>query len=271
TEKIEGLKAYFGMGLIVKDASGCLDHKYVPTIGFDNTDCAGIIRGQVVMDDNKNCMVDGGDTGLENVMVSCIPSPQGLAFTNASGHYQYYVPKNTEHALTQQHGFLFPDCPENSIIVPPLNSGQLSDQNNFYNDPAQVNDLVISMGYSIPPRPGFPFELQVQIDNKGLLKTSGQATIIYNSSVNYISGGCNHDAGLQEIYLQFTDIPAFTGSQKFVLKFETPPTVALGTIQKYEARVVPVLSDATKHNNEEVMQVTVVGSYDPNDKAVSLP
>lgn len=271
TSIVTGLKPYFGIGLIVTDASGCMAHKYVPTIGFNNFDCAGIIRGRVVLDENSNCMIDGNDSGLENVMVSCVPSPQGLAFTNASGHYQYYVPKNTEHLLTQHHGYLFPVCPTSSVIVPPLASGQMSDQNNFYNDPAQIEDLVISMGYSIPPRPGFPFELIVNIENKGLFKANGQATISYNQSVNYIAGGTNHDPALKEIYLNFNDLPAFTGSQKFTLRFETPASVPLGTIQKYVGKVTPILSDASKHNNEETIRVEVVGSYDPNDKSVTLP
>ena len=173
--------------------------------------------------------------------------------------------------MTQQHGYLFPVCPTSSVIVPPLASGQMSDQNNFYNDPAQVNDLVISMGYMIPPRPGFPFDLHVEIQNKGLYKTSGQATIKYNASVNFISGGTSSNPALQEVYLQFTDLPAFTGKQTFVLRFGTPASVPLGTIQKYVGSVIPVLSDATKHNNEETIRVEVVGSYDPNDKTVALP
>ncbi len=267
---VSNLPAYFGMGVKITDSNGCISQDFVPSIGFNNYDCAAVVRGKVLLDANTNCVEDSGENGLENVLVACLPTVQGFTKTNALGNYQYFVPKDQSYVITQHPDYLNPVCPSASIITPTLSAGQISDNHNFYDTPYEVNDLKVSMNYLIPPRPGFDFELHVLVSNAGLYKTTGEVKVKFDPGVTYISGASSIDLSNYEATLDFTDLPAFTGEQRFVLRFSTPATTALGTRQKYVAHAYPDVNDVRKIDNEEKLDIEVVGSYDPNDIRVKV-
>ena len=58
-------------------------------------------------------------------------------------------------------------------------------------------------------------------------------------------------------------------TQSFVVNLNLPPTVALGTDITYTATIAPTENDINLANNTKIIQRTVTGSFDPNDKQVS--
>ncbi|MES2620329.1 MAG: SprB repeat-containing protein, partial [Bacteroidota bacterium] len=54
------LDANWGIGVWVTDANGCSAGVYENSVGYQNLNCAAIIRGKVVDDINTNCVIDAG-------------------------------------------------------------------------------------------------------------------------------------------------------------------------------------------------------------------
>lgn len=270
TTMISGLPAYFGMGVIVTDQKGCIAQDFVSSIGFTNYDCAAIVRGKVWVDDNVDCTETTGEKGLENVMISCLPTAQGYTRTATGGDFQFYVPKDQAYVINQHPDYLNPVCPTGAITTSVLAAGQISDGHQFYDTPYEVEDLKVSMSYTTPPRPGFDFDLFITVSNVGLYKTTGEVKLNFDPSIMYITGANAVDITNHELTLFFTDLPAFFGTQKFQIRFIVPVPTPLGRRLKFTAHVYPDANDATLVDNEENLNIEVVGSYDPNDISVKV-
>lgn len=260
-----GLEAQWGIGVYVTDAAGCWAHAYANSVGYQNLSCAAIIEGNVLDDANGNCTADAGEYGLQGTYVSCVPGAGTI--TNSTGNYRFYVPANN-YAITQYAQFRNQICPTGSIILNGATAGNTYSNQDFFDQPLNVADLRVSIT-SMPPRPGFTHNFSVYIFNDGLYPVSGQAELDYDAGVTYLSGATTVNTGTHTAYIDFTNLAPGGGYTYSVLNFATPAGTALGTLQHYSAHVTPDVNDATPPNNTEDITATVVGSYDPNDKAVT--
>jgi hypothetical protein len=79
---------YGNLYVSVTDANGCSNnnHTYV-NYNAANNSCYCTISGKVYKDANSNCTIDGGETGIHNIMIHC--SGVGYAFTDANGNYSF--------------------------------------------------------------------------------------------------------------------------------------------------------------------------------------
>lgn len=266
-----GLVSYFGIGVIAKDSKGCVDQDYSPSVGYVSLDCAALIKGTVYNDANENCTPDIGEQGIENVFITCMPNVQYATTTDDFGNYHFYVPKDQQYLITQTEEYKGQICPTGSIITPVTTAAQVYEFNDFFDKPLDVNDLKVSMNYYEPARPGFTHKLIVHVLNAGLHKANGNVILDYDAAVQYVTGGSSVDQVNRKVTFNFTDLLPFTGSIQFEVVFQTPATSLAGEQQKYIAHVYPDLNDASFVDNEENLILTVVNSYDPNEKSISFP
>ncbi len=272
TATASGLHGDWGVGVVVTDANGCIAYPYSPSVGYLTTDnCATIISGTVVDDVNGNCTQDAGETGLWNTLVTTAPG--GQIFTNSTGQYRFVLPSGGNYALSQFAQNRNQICPTSSLLLNNTVVGTAYSDNNFYDQAPLVSDLRVSLSAE-KPRPGFNHTIYLVIYNDGLYAQSGSVELVYDAGVSYEAQVWNeglsvtNNVSIHTLTLSFSNLAPSGGNIGIGLEFSTPASTALGTQQNYSAHVTPDVNDATPPNNTEAMQLTVVGSYDPNEISV---
>jgi uncharacterized repeat protein (TIGR01451 family) len=156
----------------------------------------------------------------------------------------------------------------NNITVP-NGSGVVS-----YYFPMTFNpytDLGVDIyNYNPPPRPGFTYQNTIKYTNLGSLAiASGTVTFTKPAAVSIstisITGTTANATGFT---YDFTNL--LPGQSRYItvtLQVPTIPTVALGDVLTATAAVTIPAGDVNASNNTDELIQTIVGSYDPNDKA----
>lgn len=134
-------------------------------------------------------------------------------------------------------------------------------------------DLTVTLYSSgAPPRPGFTYANTIQIRNSGNeLIPAGTVTFTKNNVVSITAvsptGTVANSTGFT---YDFTNLTA--GESRYIyVTMQTPtiPTVALGDLLTNTASVTIPTGDVNINNNNFSLTQSIVGSYDPNDKAES--
>src|SRR5690606_38302859 len=106
---------------------------------------------------------------------------------------------------------------------------------------------------------------------KGNLTSSAIIDYEYDEHVTFMSATISnytHDVANRTLSFSIPNlVPGF--SSRFEMLFYTPDTTALGTRIVECARILPIQNDVSFIDNVECDSITVVGSYDPNDKRVT--
>jgi len=160
-----------------------------------------------------------------------------------------------------------------SITVNAQNTGDTYGGNNF----AVIIPPVYCDGYlsvvvpSPPPRPGFTNQVEYLYHNTlSGSPVSLTAVLTYNTGEVYISAvpaPDNIDTVARTLSWNVSNVASGTTWHTDIV-FYNPPTVSLGAIRSYSGSVLNS-SCAGMDTARVQQQVLVVGSYDPNDKAVS--
>jgi uncharacterized repeat protein (TIGR01451 family) len=98
--------------------------------------------------------------------------------------------------------------------------------------------------------------------------STGQTKLTLDAKTNAVTAS---DAGVISGKVVTWNYSLNQGEQKsFHLQTQilAPPTVNIGDVLLYEAKVIPATADSFSNNNIDSIGRTVQGSYDPNDKAV---
>ena len=242
--------------------SGCFNwNAYTIPQSKADTAC-GEITGNVYYDMNKNCAFDGGEYSIAKRILIANPGNH-IAITNLSGQYQFRLPDGT---YTIQEANSLGNCPSTFSVTLDKNNRRPAAVNFF--DALDINyDVKASLSIS-QVRPGFVFYVdpvfsntisnQVFSGEKGWLVipssvklekvnvpyTTSNDTLYFALDANYSNGG---------IHLSFL-------ANNLVLGQEL--TMCAGIIGKQTENQLA--------NNTTCYTVTVVGSYDPNDKRMFL-
>jgi hypothetical protein len=281
---IAGLSAGYEY-VSVTDANGCAGYGYV-TIQNDNTStsCFCTISGKVYYDANGNCGIDGGDNGLENIMIHC--SGFGYTFTDANGNYSFQVPTGS-YTITQQINQYYPlaACQSNNIAVSVVAATGCTNTVNFANNIIVNHDLRITTTSSFaPPIPGNVYQQKLIVKNDGTVAEAGvqlgyqhdgQLPFGSSSDVNFLD---NSGFGYPNWFSIQSGFPTLNPgiSNVINLSYNAPTNIPLGTVIDFfdtVAKAAPIdtewLLDQSPWNNVNTFQPIVVGSYDPNFKEVS--
>lgn len=232
------------------------------------------ISGKVYYDLNQNNLVDGTDAPAINQLIQLNNGTTTL--TGNAGNYSFYTsPGNYSVQPAPNTSIASLSVTPGSINVNAPTSGINYGNNNFA--------VVIPSAYCLgslsvvsntpPPRPGFTNNITVKFKNEVAGSPVSQTIrMFYPGQQSYVSANPSPslvDTAAKMLEWQTGNVNV-GGQWSAVVKFETPPppTVQNGAILQYSASVVN--SSCSSLDTLQTRQfVTVVGSYDPNDKAVS--
>lgn len=271
--------------LTVTDANGCTARKHFRiTNSNTNPSCYCTISGTVYVDANTNCILDAGETGLENIRVNC--SGYGSTFTDANGFYSFRVPTGT-YTISEQVKAFYPlaSCQSNNVSVSVVAAAGCNNVVNFANDVTTIHDLkIVTVNSTLPPIPGNNYRQKVIVKNQGTVAETGiQMGYQHDSQMPFANSTLTsfmqpNSVGAPYNYSVTTGFPSLNPNRSSVmlLNYNTPTNIPLGTtVNFYDTvtHVAPIgtnwLLDYSPWDNVNTYQTSVIGSYDPNYKEVS--
>lgn len=232
-------------------------------------------RLNAFLDTNNNGIQDNGEAnftlGNYNYQVNNGPmhsvssnTPyfiyEGNVATTYNFSYTIRSPYSTYHTLTTSS--------HNNIHIT-TNGGIVT-----YNFPVRTipyQDLAVYLHIGTPPRPGFQYTSYISYkNNSNAVVSSGTVTFTKNSQVTIASTTPNVSSNATGFTYNFTNLqPYETRLITVIMNVPTIPTVALGNQLTNTASITSLPGDIDLQNNTSSLTQTIVGSYDPNDKAES--
>jgi hypothetical protein len=235
--------------------------------------CSGVgtIRGVVFLDADQDGVHDSGEAGLPSWTVTL--SPGGRATTSGDdGAYMFsFLEPGTYVVAEVPRANWFQTCPPvPGTYTVDLTEGQTVTGRDFGNAPnASVHDLAVSVAAG-RARPGFQKFYSVNYQNKGTLTTDATVELELPSQVQHLdsSPGGTYSGAWHSVTWELDDLwPGESGG--LWTRVQIPASAPLGTVLTASARIEPAAGDAFWQDNEDEESQVVVGSYDPNDKAVA--
>lgn len=261
-------------GCTISDNSGCtlVRNYYVD----QDSSCYLTIAGYVYNVSLSNTCSPSGATPVSYTMVTL--QPIGLTtFTDINGFYDFSVatPGNYTVEFTNASGFYTQLCPSGNIAVNGTVAGGYYGNNNFYITSPNAQDLSVDLSHYTTATPGFGLWTTLQFCNDGQVTMSGTIDYVYDAQLTYdqiwaITGAgstvfTGHNAANNLLTFSFSNLaPGQCGN--IYVDLMTPTTVPLGNIVGNAATIYPLNGDATPANNIDVDTLTVIGSWDPNEK-----
>ena len=218
--------------------------------------------------------------GNENYQMQGVPlvvteggTGNNTVFANWNGEYLYYMGTGAVSVTPQIPGSpYFTLTPASfSTTFSSLNNNVAAD---FCLDANGVHpDLEISILPDGPARPGFDANYVVVIKNKGTEVQSGTCAVTFDDALtDFVSASGSGVQSGNQISWTFSNLVPFANHVvNFKLNVNSPmetPAVNIGDTLDFTA-VVSAGTDETPADNTFEFDQVVVGSFDPNDKAVS--
>ncbi|QQR87411.1 MAG: DUF11 domain-containing protein [Flavobacteriales bacterium] len=235
-----------------------------------NSNCppgAPVAIGSVFLDSNGNGLCDSGELPYTQASLATSGTVAGPA---TDGTYSVTLPIGS-HAIS-----CIPNTAYVSNIAPATHTATFIgvaevDSLNHFAITLQPNiqDLVVDLTLLTPPVPGFYSQARISYINAGTQVENGSVTLIHDALLAFSSSTPSPDnVNVNVITWNFTQLQI--GEQRAIdLLLYTPVGTLLSTVVSHTAVVDPSPTDETPSNNSSSSVTDVVGSYDPNDKAVS--
>jgi uncharacterized repeat protein (TIGR01451 family) len=247
----------------VTDANGCNN---AISVNLQNVNCS-VIQGTVFNDINNDGVQNNGETGVSGINVNLAPA-NIYCFTDVNGSYSFSATSGTYTiSLSNPPQFYTSSPVSHSVNV--TTYGQIYSQNNFALAPSpNINELSVNLWYYTPPRPGFTSNLYLFYKNNGTTVQNGTVKLVFDNHFSFTSSTPNYSSLSNDtLTWNFTNIAPFSQGT-ITASFTLPTTVSLGTQLTSFATIYPFAGDTLPANNFDTLNEIVVGSYDPNDKAV---
>lgn len=226
----------------------------------------GTVSGTVFNDVDQNCTQDPYEPGLPYRILTVQPGPR-YGMTDAQGHYFIGMPFGN-YTLAQPLVDEAQQCPA-AVPVPFTVNGTNSNITINLADSSLVpHDLELFL-HATAFRPGFPFTIWGGIRNNtayasGTVSLSLSYPTLLDPVIAY--GGGTATGGNAE--WNFGVIPAYTWLfGNFSITGTLPPDPdLLGEAVVLTAIATNSMSETSLSNNTKLLNRTVTGSFDPNDK-----
>lgn len=141
---------------------------------------------------------------------------------------------------------------------------------NFPITTVPYQDIAINMYNATTATPGFPYINYITYTNNGNLTIPAGTVTMLTDVVFPITSSETITATPDGFTFNFANLLPFESrTMTFSMQVPTIPTVSLGDIVGNVASISSVEGDVVPENNFSVVNTTIVGSYDPNDKAES--
>lgn len=197
----------------------------------------------------------------------------GVILSNQKGEYTIPVQKGTHTITPKLENLEYYTIAPESIDINVSSETNPIIQDFCFSPIPDKNDLEITITpIGTPARPGFDSSYKIMYKNKGTTTQSGTISLNYmddvldyktasttflNSENSKISWAFNELKPLESRYIEVT------------FNVNTPqetPAVNGGDLLNYTTTITSNNTDETPKDNEHTLRITVVNSYDPNDK-----
>ncbi|MCE2734818.1 MAG: YCF48-related protein [Flammeovirgaceae bacterium] len=233
-------------------------------------DPTSTITGQVYNDVNNNGTKDPGEAGMPGVLIEV--QPDNVFYpTDANGYYKAFT-KNTTATLKPIVPVAVTTISPSQYALPFANGPQdITGKNFALGLTPNINDIAVKLVNATAARPGFQFKYTVSYKNIGTTTRTGTVHLNYDSKLEYISASLAPTAinNGNQVEWAYTNLqPGQTAN--ITVTFKVPANVVLiGQQLSSLASVFPVNDDVTPADNTNLANLTITGSYDPNDKQVN--
>ncbi len=228
---------------------------------------ANLVSGFVYEDVNGDGVFNTGDTPKPQTVVKI--NPGGMhAITDKAGKYTMYLAPGTYTIQVAQVPKYY------AVVTEPLQVefagyGAIAEDKNFIlTAPQPVEDGRITLSHNGRNRPGFESNFIINVKNLGTQTQSGEVKLILDRHYEYLESSPVATKAGQELVWNYTDLPV-DGEKHITVKVKLPVATPLGTEVSVVASLITGGTDADLSNNSQSFEATVIGAYDPNDKAVS--
>lgn len=228
--------------------------------------------GRVYFDQNNNSQYDNGEYIMVNTAVR---ANNKTVLTDNTGRYTVGLPRSEGAYSISIPNTIFVysyNVPSTGKYLGTLNGDHL-DYDFAIRGTGDSSNLYIVMGsHGTPPRPGFNSIVTALCFNPVPEDIDVEFKMVYDSLQSYEDASPAPD-NVNQITRTITWNTTFSALSQnvFSLQLYTPPTVPLNTVLRTRAYLTlgePMVEVDTT-DNYVVYEQIVVGSYDPNDKAVS--
>lgn len=229
----------------------------------------GILRGRIFKDSNNNCQQDMSEnTGIENKIVHISPR-NFMAVTDSKGQFEIALPPDTYTISTDNMPYFTRSC-SNDTLHFTLKDKETIDTSLVFKKWATVYDLSLSLSSGSRARPGDEMVFVLKVDNKGT-EDIDSAKITLSFPSQYVSWVSANSSMNQQNGILTTQLKNFkvgtSQTYEITLKNATNTPLSTALIFKADGQILNK-KDTVLKDNTDSLQLTVVGSFDPNDKTV---
>ncbi len=227
---------------------------------------SNVISGTVFKDLNGNGALDAGEPPVPQTVIGVTPGPL-YGISDSKGNYRVNVPPGSYtvqvSAMPRYHSTV---AATHQATFTDL--GQLDEGNNFVLTivPDMIDGRVRFDGGE-PVRPGFETYYAVTYRNLGTAPQDGMVQFNLDRRYEYISSEPAASVAGSVLSWNYTSLQP-EERRSITVKLRLPVSVPLGDTLRMKASLTPAGSDAAPADNSDSLSHVVVGSYDPNDKAV---
>ena len=235
------------------------------------TDSYNSILGKVFYDNNNNLIFDSGDAPVTHQLVQ--DSLSGLlAFTNVDGNYRIITVDTGTFTISPASLNYYTILPSSHTVN--FSSTGVTDSLNDFS--AVMIPGIFDLEVNIIPlnrfRPGFVMEYLVTYSNVGTDSANGMLIIVLDTNLIFTSASITPDS-VNGDTLIWNSLPlGVQQSGQIIISTIVDPLAFIGSEITTHASIFPEVGivDETYDNNYSSWIGFVTGSYDPNDKSVSL-
>ena len=232
------------------------------------------ITGTITFDlDNNGC--DAADEHQPHIRVDVAgPVDSGATFTGSGGIYNIYSDQTGTFTFAPniENVNLFTISPANAVINFPDSNNNVATQDFCISANGIQADAEIVINTIEPAKPGFSAMYEVLVRNKGNQAISGTYNLAFSSALMSFTGASitpdSQNTGI--LSWNYTNLLPFQSLGTYVwMHINTPvqvPPVNVGDVLVFTGTINLIAADVNPSDNQFVLNQTVVGSYDPNNK-----
>lgn len=217
------------------------------------------VSGNVFHDQNFNGQKDIGELPIKNAIISSAPFPN-VASTNSLGNYSLKtdMPGTLTAYLQGTLGNFYPQVHQQS--------GDTSGLNFAFQIPSNIKDLKIDLTNTSRFNPGFDTGIILTAFNSGSVSQSATIKLKLDTLLTFLSAVPSPSSVINDTIIWVTPQLNFQDQFSINISVNTDVNSLIGSPTSSYAYIIPIINDSLPADNECILNDTIIGSYDPNDK-----